>query len=952
MTILAVLATLWFTLTAASGRTGGTLNLVTEGSYNQFNVTVSASVSIFSFSDTETTTATGTVNAWFDANPATGATTALALTGGNLAMSDVHLQLKNWLMNVADLSSSGMGGTAFTAAPPTTATPTANGGTFSAAGERLRIDRGTLSGTTINGDVNVDFSQTPIEGAGSGTGSVALGNPVGSTHTATLIVPVDFTTTQDMGGTVVTVRVQGTLKAVGTVSSLFTWGGGTGNWTDVNWTPGPVGGSAIAGLDAAIPGGTVNVNTTGVDAMHSITIGSGGRLNTYNYNGFNTYQTFSNLVLQGGTFYGSGYYDVWGAAKLPVVTASGSAASLVSSASWFDLDTTSTFSVADATGSSAADLTVSARLQDCPTGFGTRTAAALVKTGAGTMVLTGPNGFTGNTTINGGVLEIGTTGRLYNGGYTNSPVIAVNAGGTLRMPNYAYNGSSGQLADHAARRVLNGGTIEVTGTTHSSGQDFTVYAAGGTFRYKPATTSNTLTLRGNANSNITLSGPLTFDVLGNISVSPDPAVTGADGIIAGTGVLTKTGAGTLTLGGANTYSGNTTVEGGTLMVAGGLYRGGYFSGPVVTVRGGGVLELQNWHYDTNTASLGGLATEAGRIIVDGGTIRITGTAPTSYGRGVVVNAGGATLEAAAGAQWTVDTTTDSRAWVFNGNPTLTLAGAGTGVFQKVINSGTGGVVKTGAGVWTLGGVNTYTGNTVVAAGTLVLADNAGLKFVIGANGVNNKVTGAGAATLDGDFTLDLAGANPTPGNKWTLVDVAAKSFGPTFTLAGFTETAGVHTMTDAANRVWTFSESTGILAVAEAGYGSWVNRYPALPADQRDPDDDLDADGYDNLLEYVLGGSPLAADAAAIAPTGTPDGLGNFVLVFQRSDLSETDTTLVVQHSDDLSGWTDLAVHPAPAGPGVVVAEDFPTAELDTVTVTIPTGGAPRFFARLMATKP
>ena len=71
----------------------------------------------------------------------------------------------------------------------------------------------------------------------------------------------------------------------------------------------------------------------------------------------------------------------------------------------------------------------------------------------------------------------------------------------------------------------------------------------------------------------------------------------------------------------------------------------------------------------------------------------------------------------------------------------------------------------------MSGVCTYTGDTVVEAGTLVLADNAGLKFVIGANGVNTKIRGTGTVTLDGDFTIDLTGADKTVGNSWTLVDL-------------------------------------------------------------------------------------------------------------------------------------------------------------------------------------
>lgn len=51
----------------------------------------------------------------------------------------------------------------------------------------------------------------------------------------------------------------------------------------------------------------------------------------------------------------------------------------------------------------------------------------------------------------------------------------------------------------------------------------------------------------------------------------------------------------------------------------------------------------------------------------------------------------------------------------------------------------------------------------VSAGTLALADNAQLRFVIGAtSGTNNRITGAGTVTLDGDFNIDpdLTDASP------------------------------------------------------------------------------------------------------------------------------------------------------------------------------------------------
>ncbi|MCU0785885.1 MAG: hypothetical protein MUF81_17940, partial [Verrucomicrobia bacterium] len=73
----------------------GTLNLVTgQPGFNTLNVTVSASAGGFSASDTKTTTATGSINVSFDADPATGATTAMTITGGAFQLTDMHFQLK------------------------------------------------------------------------------------------------------------------------------------------------------------------------------------------------------------------------------------------------------------------------------------------------------------------------------------------------------------------------------------------------------------------------------------------------------------------------------------------------------------------------------------------------------------------------------------------------------------------------------------------------------------------------------------------------------------------------------------------------------------------------------------------------------------------------------------------------------------------------------------------
>jgi autotransporter-associated beta strand protein len=228
----------------------------------------------------------------------------------------------------------------------------------------------------------------------------------------------------------------------------------------------------------------------------------------------------------------------------------------------------------------------------------------------------------------------------------------------------------------------------------------------------------------------------------------------------GSGVLTKRDAGKWILTGTNANSGSTTISGGTLAIGngGGIYRGGFNGSAVVSVGSGTTLELQNWNYNESTASLGGLANTAGRISINGGTIRMTGT--SAYGRGVTVNAGGATFEASAGATWTFDDSGDGNvAFVYNDNPSLSFAGDGSFVFNKNF-SGSGNLSKSGPGVLTFAGSSTHSGTTQVSAGTLLVTGSLGSTAVT----VQNNATLGGSGTLGGSLTfeagskLDLTGA--------------------------------------------------------------------------------------------------------------------------------------------------------------------------------------------------
>ena len=369
-----------------------------------------------------------------------------------------------------------------------------------------------------------------------------------------------------------------------------------------------------------------------------------------------------------------------------------------------------------------------------------------------------------------------------------------------------------------------------------------------------ATTSLTLSAGGTQG---TLNGSI--GVTGSLAIDPGSAaganITLANVIHNNTaaGSISKIGAGTLTLTGANSYTGGTTFAAGVLDVGSGGALGTTgtlaFTGGTLQYSGANTTDYSNrfstgasqaYSVDTNgqavtfatalTSSAGTLTklgagtltltaanTYTGATTISGGTLALSGAGSIANSASVTNNANFDISQAAGGV--TVNQLSGAGTVVL-GARTLTDVASGTATVSGLI-SGSGGLVKTGAGTLTLTAINTYAGTTAINAGTLV--DSGILNLGSNHNAISSL--GNGAVSIASGATLQVD--NQTGGQLY----LKGSSFTGAGTIAFTGNTGALTAVGYGGNGDVYIALSQGGLINVESGYvqgssssqGFWTN---------------------------------------------------------------------------------------------------------------------------------
>ena len=378
-----------------------------------------------------------------------------------------------------------------------------------------------------------------------------------------------------------------------------------------------------------------------------------------------------------------------------------------------------------------------------------------------------------------GILNVNTAG------FNSSAVTMTNNAGRLFVNNGGVVNVTGgiSLFSNAVVAVASGGTLISSGTL-SLGSGSTAATAFGIV----TNAGGTLTVAGvslngnnasvNTSSKFVITGGTNnlgvVNLQRNAGGNSAPDALGSSGLVISNGLVTATSISVgnnahgilYFLGGTITNAGNLTLRNGTVTrPARWLQVGGSY----VTTATGLAIMNPTGSGDVVYAVLGGtnqvggiqlgLAASAGTVYLTNAASIVIGSAGiTTNGvlngggisivtNNILLNAGG---RFAASADWTNAAPITLAGGAFDAEDT---AGVAHNIYSAGILRGTGALIKTGPGTLTLGAVNTFSGNTLINAGTLLLdvnASNSSPKVIVGSG------TTLDVSLVSGGFILGAA----------------------------------------------------------------------------------------------------------------------------------------------------------------------------------------------------
>jgi autotransporter-associated beta strand protein len=289
---------------------------------------------------------------------------------------------------------------------------------------------------------------------------------------------------------------------------------------------------------------------------------------------------------------------------------------------------------------------------------------ALMKTGGGALWLSATNSFTGGTTVSQGTVDLNFGNTGTNIG-TLGGTLTINPGATVNVSTAKGLGAAGQPSSLTAININNGLlNYSANDTSFGIGAGQAVYMTGGTIQTNGGVSSNS---SGNW---------YRFAAQAGFDDTVYSLASGTTAVMSGRIRLTTAGL-------FNTQRGSTPVD---LLVSAGIFADTAALG--ITKSGPGVMVLS------------GSSTYAGSTTINGGTLQLGDGLGND---GSISNASGVT---------------DNGALVYD------IVGSQSPTY---VTSGSGSLAMIGGGQLTLGGVNTYTGGTTVANGTLFVTSTAAIE---------------------------------------------------------------------------------------------------------------------------------------------------------------------------------------------------------------------------------